>query len=187
MPGRPRRSRREKKADKVRNPNRTRAIAAVVIVVLLVLVLSMRAFATFWTDYLWFDTLGRSSVWRALLGSKVTLGAATTLVFFVLLYANLIIADRLAPRFVPSGGAEEEMLERYREFITGRQRLVFFVVSLVVAIVPGFSASASGRTGCCSATEARSASTTPSSARTSGSSSSSSRSCPRSWTGRSGS
>ena len=143
MPGRPRRSRREKKADKVRNPNRTRAVAAVVIVVLLVLVLSMRALATFWTDYLWFDSLDRSSVWRALLGSKVTLGAATTLVFFVLLYANLIIADRLAPRFVPSGGAEEEMLERYRQFITGRQRLVFFVVSLVVAIVPGFSASAS--------------------------------------------
>src|SRR6476660_6430941 len=134
MPGGPRRSRREKrrdkKADKVRNPNRTRAIIAGIIVVLLVLIFSMRALATFWTDYLWFDSLGRSSVWSTLLGSKLLLGAGTTVVFFVLLYANLIIADRLAPKFTPAGGAEEEVLERYREFITGRQRLVFFLVSL---------------------------------------------------------
>ena len=104
----------------------------------------MRAIATFWTDYLWFDSLGSPSVWRALLlGSKVTLGAAATLVFFVLLWVNLIVADRLAPQFVPSAGPEEEILERYRQLIAGRQRLVFFVVSPCSSpSIPGISASA---------------------------------------------
>ena len=70
MPGRPRRPRREKKADKPRHPNRTRAIVAIVIVVLIGLILSMRAFATFWTDYLWFDSLDLTGVWRKLLGRQ---------------------------------------------------------------------------------------------------------------------
>ena len=38
---------------------------------------------------------------------------------------------------------------------------MFFLVSLGIAIVPGFSASASGGTGCCSATAAPSVSTDP--------------------------
>ena len=116
-----------------------------IIVAVVVLALSLRAIATFWTDYLWFDSLDLTSVWGRLLSAKVTLGAATTLVFFVLLWTNLIVAERLAPRFRPTVGPEDEILVRYRDLVAGRQRLLWLVVALVVSIVPGFSASAQWR------------------------------------------
>ena len=123
-------------------PNRSRTLLAVVIVLLVLLALSLRAIATFWTGFLWFDILDLTSVWRRLLSAKVTLGVATTLVFFVLLWANLVLADRLAPRFRSVVGPDDELLVRYRELVAGRQRLVWLVVSLLIAIIPGFSASA---------------------------------------------
>src|SRR5690606_2038362 len=120
--------------------NRPRIILGIAIVAIVVLLLSLRAIATFWTDYLWFGSMGQSSVWSRLLSARVTLGVATGLVFFLILWVNLVIADRLAPRFRSSVGAEEEVLARYRELVAGRQRLVWLVVSLLIALVPAFSA-----------------------------------------------
>jgi uncharacterized protein len=117
----------------------------VAIVALVVVLLSLRAIATFWTDFLWFDSLEQTSVWTRLLSAKLTLGVGTGLVFFLLLWVNLVIADRLAPRFRSSVGPEEEILVRYRELIAGRQRLVWLVVSLLIAAIPAFGASAQWR------------------------------------------
>jgi len=141
----PRPSRKEGRAERRGGSNRGRIALGVVIVAVVVLALSLRAIATFWTDYLWFDALDLTSVWGRLLSAKVTLGAATTLVFFALLWTNLIVAERLAPRFRPSVGPEDEILVRYRDLVAGRQRLLWLVVALVVSIVPGFSASAQWR------------------------------------------
>jgi uncharacterized membrane protein (UPF0182 family) len=127
------------------NPNRRRWIVGIVVAALVLLALSLRAIATFWTDFLWFDQLDLSSVWSRLISARVTLGAATGLVFFVLLWVNLVLADRLAPRFRANAGPEDDVLVRYRELVAGRQRLLWLVVSLVIAIVPAFSASAQWR------------------------------------------
>jgi uncharacterized membrane protein (UPF0182 family) len=142
MPSSPRRG---GEGDREPGSNRGRLLLAIVLAVLVVLALSLRAIATFWTDYLWFDSLDLASVWQRLLSARVTLGAATTLVFFVLLWSNLVLADRLAPRFRPTYGPEDEFLVRYRELVAGRQRMVLLVVSLAIAIVPGVSASAQWR------------------------------------------
>lgn len=141
MPRPPRRVRGERRG----GPNRGRIVLGVVVVALVLVLLSLRAIATFWTDFLWFDSLELSSVWRRLLSAKVTLGVATGLVLFVLLWVNLVIADRLAPRFSSPVGADEDVLVRYRELVAGRQRLVWLVVSLLIAAVPAFSASAMWR------------------------------------------
>ena len=143
MPRPPRRRRKDR--ERKGGPNRGRILLGVAIVAIVLLLLSLRAIATFWTDYLWYDSLSQTSVWSRLLSAKITLGVATGLIFFVLLWVNLVIADRLAPRFRSSVGAEEELLVRYRELVGGRQRLVWLVVALVVAAVPGFSASAQWR------------------------------------------
>ena len=111
------------------------------VVLVVILIFSLRAIATFWTDFLWFDSLNLASVWRTLLSARLTLGAAATLVFFLILWLNLLVADRLGPKFHPVAGPEEEILERYRTLVAGRQRLVFFGVALVVALIPGISAS----------------------------------------------
>ena len=72
-------------------------------VVLLFLVTSLRGIAGFYTDFLWFDSLGRSEVWRGVLGARIALSVIFTGAFFVLMWLNLVIADRMAPPFRPAG------------------------------------------------------------------------------------
>ena len=116
-------------AERTGGSNRGRLVLGILTVALIVLALSLRAIATFWTDYLWFDALDLTSVWSRLVSAKVTLGAATGLVFFALLWTNLVVADRLAPRFRSVVGPEDDLLVRYRELVAGRQRLLWLVVS----------------------------------------------------------
>jgi uncharacterized membrane protein (UPF0182 family) len=115
---------------------RGRIIVAVVLVALLVLFLSLRGIAGFYTDYLWFDSLHLRSVWTQLLAAKILLGLIFTGAFFALLWVNLLVADRIAPRFRPSG-PEEELLERYFEMVGRRSGLVRVAVSLLFAIIAG--------------------------------------------------
>ena len=70
---------------------------------LVVLLVSVRGIAGFYTDFLWFDQLRLTSVWQGVLLSKLVLGAVFTVLFFVILWANLAIADRIAPVFRPAG------------------------------------------------------------------------------------
>ena len=116
--------------------SRGRIGLVILAVALFVLLTSLRGIAGFYTDYLWFDSLGFSDVFRGVLGAKVVLGLIFTGVFFVLLWVNLLIADRLAPRFRPAG-PEEEVIERYRELIGNRTGLVRTAVAALFAVIAG--------------------------------------------------
>ena len=90
-------------ADLPRRPRRPRVeghgrtILIVAVVGLFVLIVSLRGIAGFYTDYLWFDSLHLGSVWRGVLGAKIALAVIFTALFFALCWANLLIADRIAP------------------------------------------------------------------------------------------
>jgi uncharacterized membrane protein (UPF0182 family) len=133
------------RAERTGGQHRGRLVFGILAVALIVLALSLRQIATFWTDFLWFDALDLTSVWNRLISAKVTLAAATGLVFFLLLWSNLVIADRIAPRFRSVVGPDDDLLVRYRELVAGRQRLVWLVVSIAIAIVPAISASSQWR------------------------------------------
>ena len=118
-----------------RRPSNRRIALIVLAAVVVVLLVSLRGIAGFYTDYLWFKELGYTDVWRGLLVAKALPTAVFTVVFFLLILGNLIIADRLQPRFRPAG-PEEELVERYRQFIgpyAGRVRLAVAVFLAVVA------------------------------------------------------
>ncbi|MDH4147998.1 MAG: UPF0182 family protein, partial [Acidimicrobiia bacterium] len=115
---------------------RGRIVAASVLGALGALFLSLRGIAAFYTDYLWYDSLSLSSVWSTLLGARIFLGVLFTTGFFLLMYANLYMADRLAPRFRPSG-PEEELLERYFEVVGRRTGMVRAAVALLFALIAG--------------------------------------------------
>ncbi|HPU39046.1 MAG TPA: UPF0182 family protein, partial [Microthrixaceae bacterium] len=136
----PRPPRSERRKERAPHPNRTRWIVGLLLGGLVALALSLRAIATFWTDYLWFDSLDITSVWRRLLSARVTLGIGVTLVFFVILWVNLLIADRIAPKFRPMTGPDDDIVIRYRQLVAGRQRVMSFGLALLVALVPGLSA-----------------------------------------------
>src|SRR4051812_32561761 len=106
------------------------------VIALFLLLTSLRGIAGFYTDLLWFDSLGYRSVFTGVLGAKASLTILFSLVFFVLLWVNLFIGDRIAPRFRPAG-PEEEVIERYHELIGHRTGLVRIVVSAVFALIAG--------------------------------------------------
>ena len=161
---------------------RGRVIAIVVVVVLVALILSLRAIAGFFTDYLWFQAAGAESVWSTQIKVKVGLAAGFTLAFFALLWVNLVLVDRLAPRH-RTLGPDEEFLQRYDDLIRPRQRLVRLAIAVLFALIAGVEPQASGPTTCCSGTAAPSVSATRCTARTSASTSSACRSSPTSSAG----
>ena len=52
------------------------------------------------------------------------------------MFANLVVADRIAPRFRPSG-PEEELLERYMEMVGRRAGLIRAAVAFLFALIAG--------------------------------------------------
>jgi uncharacterized protein len=105
-------------------------------IVLFVLLISLRGIAGFYTDYLWFQELGFTEVWRGLLVAKALPAVFFTGIFFVVLLANLIIADRLAPRVRPPG-PEEDVVERYRQVIGPYAGRVRVAAAAFLALVAG--------------------------------------------------
>src|SRR3954466_10358336 len=86
------------------------------IVLLVVLLFSLRGLAGFYTDYLWFDSVGFGGTWRQLLLAKFVPAVVFTVVFFGAMLANLVIADRLAPG-MRTAGPEDELIERYQHAV----------------------------------------------------------------------
>src|SRR3954451_592180 len=80
-------------------------------ILLLLLITSMRGIARFYTDYLWFQEVGFSHTWRALLSAKIVPAVIFSTVFFVIMLVNLYIADRIAPRH-RAMGSEDEIIEK---------------------------------------------------------------------------
>ena len=102
---------------------------------------SLRGIAGFWTTYLWFEELNLTSVWRGVLGMKIILVLVFTAVFFAVLFANLVIADRLAPRF-RTIGPEDELVQRYRQVVGPHAGKVRLGVSILFALLAGTGVSA---------------------------------------------
>jgi uncharacterized membrane protein (UPF0182 family) len=120
-------------------------IAAVVIVV--ILLLSLRGLAGFYTDFLWFDSLGQGSTWRELLAAKVVPAVVFTAVFFVIMLVNLFIADRIAPKVRPMGpvSPEEELVNRYQQVTARFQGRIRIGVAIFFALIAGIGVSSQWR------------------------------------------
>ncbi|MBV8162394.1 MAG: UPF0182 family protein [Acidimicrobiia bacterium] len=130
--------RRPPDVPRVRRVRTTRGRVGLLVaaVVIFVLIISLRGIAGFYTDYLWFQELRQTGVWRGVLGAKVGLATLFTVLFFVLMWANLAIADRIAPAFRPMG-PEEELVERYHQVVGPRAVLVRTVVAALFALIAG--------------------------------------------------
>ncbi|MFN8019655.1 MAG: UPF0182 family protein [Acidimicrobiales bacterium] len=138
QPDQPRRpSRRERKAVR-RSTGRGRTILIAVLAIAVVLLMSLRGIASFYTDYLWFRSIGRSQVWSQMLTTKAVLTLIGGVTFFVLCWGNLLIAERLAPVFRPSSG-DDDLIERYHEAVGRRAWLVRLLVALFMALIVGVS------------------------------------------------
>jgi hypothetical protein len=115
--------------------------AAVLVVILL---LSLRGLARFYTDYLWFQEVGFADTWRRLLSAKALPALIFSAFFFVFLLVNLVVADRVAPRY-RTEGPEDEIIERYRTYVAPYSGRLRVAVALFFALVMGGGVSAEWR------------------------------------------
>ncbi|HZA75082.1 MAG TPA: UPF0182 family protein [Acidimicrobiales bacterium] len=119
-----------------KNGRRGRTLLIVGVVLAFILLTSLRGIAGFYTDYLWFDSLGQTGVWRGVLGAKLSLALIFMAGFFLLAWSNLIIADRIAPPYRLSG-PEDELLERYHDIVDDRMGWVRIIICVLLAIIAG--------------------------------------------------
>jgi uncharacterized membrane protein (UPF0182 family) len=106
------------------------------VVLIIILLASLRGLAGFYTNYLWFQEVGFSATWRGLIAAKLVPTLVFTAFFFVLMFVNLVIADRLAPR-TRAMGPEDEMVERYRSYVAPYSGRLRVVISAFFAFVVG--------------------------------------------------
>lgn len=110
-----------------------------------VLLLFATRVATFYTDVLWFDSIGFAPVFWTLLTTRIGIGVAAALVLFALLAGNLLVAKRLAPPYrIPS--PQEEAVERYREALEPFARPLLLGVAVIVGGLSGLAMSANWST-----------------------------------------
>src|SRR3989440_9315516 len=110
------------------------------VILLVVLLFSLRGLAGFFTDFLWFGSVGQGGTWRGLLTAKVVPALVFTVVFFVIMLANLMIADRIGPKY-RSMGPEDELVERYQQFVSPYQGRIRVGIALFFALIAGVGVS----------------------------------------------
>jgi uncharacterized protein len=108
----------------------------IVVAVLAGLVLAFTALSGFFVDVLWFREVRLSDVFWTVLRTKVLLGLAFGLAFFVLLYSNLWIVRRITPRY-RALTPEQEIIERYRMQFEPYARWLLPLFALVIAFFVG--------------------------------------------------
>ena len=110
-----------------------------VAIILIIVFASLKTFATFYTDALWFSSVDLHSVWLKLFETKVGLLVVFAALFAVALLASLLVAERLAPKGL-SLDAEDEFVKRYQEVIGPYSRWLRIVVVGVLSLIVGSQA-----------------------------------------------
>jgi uncharacterized protein len=118
---------------------RRRRGIVIAVIVLVVVIASLRTFAIFYTDALWFSSVSLHKVWVKLFEIKVGLMVTFAVIFAVMLLASLLVAERLAPKG-PSLDAEDEFVKRYQEVIGPYARWLRVAVVVVLSLIVGSQA-----------------------------------------------
>lgn len=110
------------------------------LLVLGVLFVLFLVFSSYYSDWLWFASLDKSSVYTTQLVVKVGMFVGFGLVMTLIIGANMWLAYRNRPLELPTT-PQAEVMERYRASLEPLRRPMLFVVSLVFGFLAGLSAS----------------------------------------------
>ena len=122
-------------------PSGGRRRLTAIAVVLLVAYLVFRQFAVVWTDFLWFDSTGYAEVFWIRFSTQAILIFLGTLIAFLVLWLNLLLAGRLSPRvnLLIAAADGDELLERVNEWAEPRLRRLRLALAGVFALLNGLS------------------------------------------------
>ena len=105
-----------------------------VVVVIVILLGSLKSLAVLYTDSLWFSSVHQHPVWSTLLAVKVGLFASFGAVFFVVLWVNLIICDRLG-QSAEEPNPEDELVRRYQQAVRPYSGRIHAALAVVIALI----------------------------------------------------
>ena len=125
-------------------PRRSRALIITGLILILVF-FGITAFASIYTDRLWYKSVGYGQVFSTLLWTKVGLFVAFGAVMGVVVGVNMFLAYRFRPLFRPAS-PEQTGLDRYRDAVTPIRTYLLLGVSIVIGLFAGASAMGEWRT-----------------------------------------
>ena len=104
---------------------------ALTLIILAILAGALVALSGVYVDWLWFKSVGFTSVWTTVLTTKIVLFIVAGLVTSSIISINIFLAYRRRP-FDVSMAMESDNLERYRSTIDPIRRLFFAGISVVL-------------------------------------------------------
>lgn len=125
-----------------RSPGQPRRLGAlpITVIVLTILAVVLVSLSGFYVDYLWFRSVDYSSVWTTLLVTRATLFFAFGLVTSLVIVANIIVAYKRRPIYVPTT-VEADNLERYRAQIEPIRKIAIVGIFLAIFYFAGSAGS----------------------------------------------
>jgi len=112
-------------------------IAAIILII--VVIASLHTFAVFYTDSLWFSSIGLHSVWSSLFEIKIGLLLAFGAIFAAGLLASILVGEKLVPHG-PALGAEDDFVRRYQETVGPHVRWIRAGVVVLLSVLLGSDA-----------------------------------------------
>ncbi|MFN7150883.1 MAG: UPF0182 family protein, partial [Microthrixaceae bacterium] len=125
------------------SPSRSRALL-ITGGVLVLGFMALSGLSTFWTERLWYQSVGFGGVFTTLIWTRVVLFLVFGLVMALVVGLNVYIAFRFRPIFRPAS-PEQTSLDRYREAVTPMRKWLLIGVSLLLGAFAGSSASGAWR------------------------------------------
>ncbi len=116
-------------------------VLVAVIPLLILLGALFAGLATVYTDLLWFRSVGFSQVWRDVVLSRFGLGLLSVAGFTLIMWINLLIADKRAPTIV-SFAPQDELVRQWRRQTANHKGKLRFLVALSLAVLGGVGFSA---------------------------------------------
>ncbi len=107
-----------------------------IVVVLIILLVSLRSLAGLYSDSLWFSSVGYHEVFSTLLVTKLGLFGVFGAIFFVVLWINLVVCDRIAGHDIVLA-QEDELVRRYQQYVRPYAGRIYVALAFVLALIGG--------------------------------------------------
>ena len=122
-----------------------RRLGTVVVLAVVLVLFSANRVAVLLTDYWWFQERDYPEIFTGILGTRVLLGVVFGLRAGELIAANLLIARRVRPFFVPSS-PQQAQIQRYREMADPYLPWLIGAIAIVFGLTSGLAVSANWET-----------------------------------------
>ncbi len=124
---------------RVGNPRR-RIIILSIVVLLIILLFSLRTLSGLYIQSLWYSSIGQHEVFTTQLETKIGLFLTFGLIFFLAMWVNLLLCNRLGPSELFLDAPEDELVRRFQGAVRPYAARLYALLAFVLAFIAASSA-----------------------------------------------